>query len=183
MDKIETWKGVRGYEGLYEVSDLGRVRSLGRTVPSKNGSTQRKKKRILTQEINADGYCRIRLIDACGKSKHYQVHRLVLETFTGPSTKQVNHKNEIKADNRLQNLEYCTPKENCNYGMRNKKISEKLMGVHSRGVVQMSKSGDVIRSFSSRTEAERETGVDAVNIGRCCSGLRSSAGGYLWRNK
>lgn len=135
----ETWKDVKGFEGLYEVSDLGRIRSLGRVVPSKNGSTQKKRVRILTQEVTVDGYCRIRLYDKNGKSWHYQVHRIVMEAFVGHSDLQVNHKNEIKSDNRVVNLEYLTPKANCNYGKRNEKISEKMIGVNSRGVVQMKK--------------------------------------------
>lgn len=179
----ETWKDVKGFEGLYEVSDLGRIRSLGRVVPSKNGSTQKKRVRILTQEVTVDGYCRIRLYDKNGKSWHYQVHRIVMEAFVGHSDLQVNHKNEIKSDNRVVNLEYLTPKANCNYGKRNEKISEKMIGVNSRGVVQMKKDGGIITTFPSRMDAAEKTKVNATNIGRCCAGLRKSAGGFLWRNE
>ena len=179
----ETWKDVRGYEGLYEVSDLGRIRSLGRTVPSKNGSTQRKRVRILVQEINMNGYCRVRLFDKDGHARHCQVHRLVLEAFSGPSDLQVNHINEIKTDNRLTNLEYCTPKENCNHGKRNQTISQKRKGNYYRGVVQMTLEGEEVGTYSSRIEAARQTGIRPVTIGLCCEGTVKSAGGYLWRNK
>ena len=124
----ETWKDIQGYEGLYQVSNLGRIRSLDRIVNAKNGSKQTKKSRILVQEITIHGYCRVRLFDCDGKAKHYAVHRLVLSAFNGDSDLPVNHINEIKTDNRLVNLEYCTAKENCNHGTRNKRISEAREG-------------------------------------------------------
>ena len=124
----ETWKDVQDYEGLYQVSDLGRIRSLGRIANAKNGSKQTKKSRILVQEITIHGYCRVRLFDCDGKAKHYAVHRLVLSAFNGASNLPVNHINEIKTDNRLVNLEYCTAKENCNHGTRNERISKAREG-------------------------------------------------------
>lgn len=124
----ETWKDIQGYEGLYQVSNLGRIRSLDRIVNSKNGSKQTKKSRILVQEITIHGYCRVRLFDCDGNAKHYAVHRLVLGAFAGASDLYVNHINEIKTDNRLINLEYCTAKENCNHGTRNMRISASKEG-------------------------------------------------------
>lgn len=177
----ETWKDVLGYAGLYQVSDLGRVRSLGRECNSKNGSKQRKKERILTQEITVHGYCRVRLFDAEGNAKHFAVHRLVINAFVGVLDCDVNHINEIKTDNRLVNLEYCTRKYNCNYGTRNKRISEKNDGINSRAVLQI-KDGIIVNRFNSRIEAEKQTGVDASHIGLVCAGKRKSAGGYEWRN-
>lgn len=178
----ETWKGVRGYAGLYEVSDLGRVRSLGRPCKAKNGSMQHKRARILTQEITVHGYCRVRLYDQEGAAKHFAVHRLVMEAFVGSSEQQVNHINEIKTDNRLVNLEYVSRAENCNHGTRNKRISAGTSGTHSKAVVQLDDNGSALRRFNSRTEAAAITGIDADNIGRCCEGSRKRAGGYRWRN-
>ena len=178
----ETWKEVGGYSGLYEVSNLGRVRSLGRPCNAKNGSIQRKRARILTQEITIHGYCRVRLYDLNGKAKHFAVHRLVMAAFVGESDLQVNHINEIKTDNRLHNLEYVTPAENCNHGTRNEKIRKGMAGSLAKGVAQLDDNGSVIRTFSSRLEAEEKTGISAVNIGRCCEGARNKAGGYKWRN-
>ena len=106
----ETWKDVIGYEGLYQVSDHGRVRSLGRECKQKGGAKQRKKARILVQEITVHGYCRVRLFDADGNAKHYAVHRLVMSAFGRVSDEEINHINEIKTDNRFVNLEYCSKK-------------------------------------------------------------------------
>ena len=178
----EVWKDIRGYEGLYEVSDLGRVRSLGRTCNSKNGSKQQKRVKILVQEITVYGYCRVRLFNHDGKAKHFAVHRLVMAAFMGESDLQVNHKNEIKTDNRLVNLEYVTPCENSNYGTRNQRISKIVTGKHVKPVAQIGEDGAVMRVFSSRTDAERATGIEASKIGNCCSGTRQRAGGYKWRN-
>lgn len=179
---METWKDVEGYDGLYQVSDLGRVRSLGRTSNSKNGSTQKKRKRILVQEITIHGYCRVRLYDKDGNSKHYAVHRLVLETFRGKSELQINHINEIKTDNRVTNLEYCTAKENCNHGTRSEKISEAPLGKSAKKVVQLDKNNNVIAVYSSRVEAQEKTGILASSIGRVCNGNRKTTGGYYWRD-
>lgn len=173
----ETWKEVRGYEGLYEVSDLGRVRSLGRECNSKNNSRQRKKARILVQEVTIHGYCRVRLFDAEGKAKHWPVHRLVMREFAGDSNLQINHKNEIKTDNRLINLEYCTSKENCNYGTRNEKIGGYQNNIP---VKQMDTDGNTLREFYSITNAAKFIGLSTTSIKLCCDGKLKTAGGYKW---
>lgn len=178
----ETWKDVIGYVGLYQVSDLGRIRSLGRECNSKNGSKQRKKERILTQEVTIHGYCRVRLFDADGNAKHYAVHRLVMNAFVGILDEDINHINEIKTDNRLVNLEYCTHKYNCNHGTRNARISANSKGKNARRVIRLDKNGNTIKEYPSRIIAEQETGIDACNIGRACNGIRETAGGYKWRD-
>ena len=178
----ETWKDVLGYVGLYQVSDLGRIRSLDRECNSKNGSKQKKKGRILTQEVTIHGYCRVRLFDASGNAKHYAVHRLVMNAFVGILDEDINHINEIKTDNRLINLEYCTRKYNCNYGTRNNRISENSKGKNSRPVIQLDKNGNAIKEYPSRIVAEQETGIDARHIGCVCSGARKTAGGYKWKD-
>lgn len=178
----ETWKDVIGYAGLYQVSDLGRIRSLGRECRQKNGSKQWKKGRILIQEVTIHGYCRVRLFDADGNAKHFAVHRLVMNAFVGVLDEDINHINEIKTDNRLLNLEYCTREYNCNYGTRNSRISESNKGKNARPVIQLDENGNTIKEHPSRLDAERETGISAVNIGRVCGGTREKAGGYKWRN-
>ena len=178
----ETWKDVIGYAGLYQVSDLGRIRSLGRECNSKNGSKQRKKERILIQEVTIHGYCRVRLFDAEGRAKHYAVHRLVMNAFVGVIDEEINHINEIKTDNRLCNLEYCTHAYNCNHGTRNVRIAENNKWNHVRPVMQIDRNNNVIATYPSRVIAEMETGIDARHIGSVCSGARKTAGGYKWRD-
>ena len=107
---------------------------------------------------------------------------MVMNTFVGVLDEDINHINEIKTDNRLSNLEYCTRKYNCNYGTRNARISEITKGTHTRSVIQMDKYGNSIKEYPSRTVAEQETGIDAGHIGSVCSGARKTAGGYKWRN-
>ena len=121
----EIWKDVKGYEGLYQVSNLGRVRSLDRTVNSgiKNNSNVLFKGRILKQYQKRNGYLQV-TFTVNSKRKYVGVHRLVAETFIpNPDNKsQVNHIDENKTNNNVYNLEWCTPKENCNFGTRNSKI-------------------------------------------------------------
>ena len=108
---MEIWKDILGYEGLYQVSNYGRVRSL------KYG-----KEKILKQQINTDGYLHIDLYKN-KKRKNYNVHRLVTIAFLeNPNNyPQVNHKDENKQNNHIDNLEWCDYKYNCNYGTRKNK--------------------------------------------------------------
>lgn len=176
---METWKDIRGYEGIYQISDLGRIRSLG---------TREKKARILLQEITIHGYCRVRLYNAQGEAKHWAVHRLVVSHFIGDcGNLQVNHKNEIKTDNRVENLELVTPGENCNHGTRNQRIAEILYNsekLKRTPVVQCDlKTGAPIKAYPSMLQAERETGIHNGTIRGCLIGKNKSAGGYAWRMK
>lgn len=184
---METWKDIRGYEGLYQVSNLGRIRSLGRVCNAKYNSTSKKRERILTQEITVFGYCRVRLFDLEGKSKHYATHRIVAQEFIGNiDGYEINHKNEIKTDNRVENLEIVTSKQNCNYGTRNKRLSEKNTAnkaLWCKGVIQKDKDGNVIAEYESRLEAERKTGISNSSISKTCNGKKRTANGFIWENK
>ena len=191
----EIWKEIEGYDGLYEVSNLGRIRSLGRLCKQKSNSLQAKRARIMTQEITRKGYCRVRLYDSNGKATHKQVHRLVFEAFCEKlGDRQVNHKNEITSDNRIWNLEACDAKYNCNYGTRNQKLSEKMTGKHhtdatrkrlqeiqANPIEQVTLDGVVIATYISCGEASRKTGISSTNIERCVSGKYKTACGYVWR--
>ena len=161
------WKEISGYDGLYEVSDTGLVRSL------KFGKT-----RILKPRKRRDGYLSVML---CKDSKYkiMFVHRLVASAFipNPQNLDTVNHKNEDKHNNNISNLEWMTLADNQNYGTRNKRIAE----AHSKQVQQLDKkTGELLATFPSIQEAERQTGIADSNICSCCRGKLKSAGGYRW---
>ena len=110
---IEEWRPIEGYEGLYEVSSYGRVRSLDKYVKSGYGSYRLRKGKILSPGIRPDGYLVVSL-----QYKMFRVHRLVAQAFilNPDNLPQVNHKDENKANNRVDNLEWCDSKYNNNYG-------------------------------------------------------------------
>lgn len=163
--KREFFLPVEGYEGLYEVSDLGRVRSL------KYGE-----KRFLKPDVTKKGYLRVSLCKG-GKQKWFKVHRLVAQAFVPNIFKlnEVNHINENKKDNRAENLMWCDTKENCNWGTRNKRISKPIL--------QFSKTGELIREWKSAIEVKRVLGFCQSSISKCCSGKLKSAYGFIWEYK
>lgn len=116
---VEEWRPVKGFEGLYEVSSLGRVRSLDRLIVRSDGQSYIKHGQILTltPNIGRRGYLRVALSKGHKQYKHFEVHRLVALHFVDGYQPGlvVNHKNEIKTDNRADNLEWCTYKYNLNY--------------------------------------------------------------------
>ena len=117
----EEWRDIKGYEGYYQVSNYGRVRSLDRVID--NRIIKGKLKCIKYSKL---GYCIVSLYKN-GTPKFYLIHRLVAEAFIPNINNfpQINHKNEIKADNRVENLEWCDSSYNINYGKRNKIVTEK----------------------------------------------------------
>lgn len=112
----EIWKPVIGYEGIYEVSSKGRVKSLARTVIKSNGTPQKCKERILSAGLNSSGYAMVRLCKE-RKAKTYGVHLLVAEAFLGHKpcgyTMVIDHINEVSSDNNLSNLRVIPQRENC----------------------------------------------------------------------
>ena len=114
--KKEYWKPIVGYENLYEVSNLGRIRSFDRWVKSKNGSIRICRGRILKPYTNKDGYLYV-VLSKNNKHKTYKVHRLVAQAFLDNPNNlpQVNHKDENPLNNNVNNLEWCNSKYNCNF--------------------------------------------------------------------
>ena len=178
----EVWKDIPNYEGLYEVSNCGIVRSLNYNHTGKT--------KVMKALKNRNGYLRVNLWKD-GKRKAHLVHRLVWEAFRGaiPAGLQINHLDERKDNNWLDNLEVCTHKENINHGTRNERVAKALIGknvnnpsqskpVHQIDIV----SGEILNTYSSCMEAQRQTGIHQTEIVQCCKGKRyKSAGGFKWR--
>lgn len=166
-DVSETWVDIVGYEGLYSISNLGRV-----------ASHQWGKYRILRQRTGARGYLRVNL-SKDGILKTFKVHRLVAEHFlpNPGGLIEINHKDEDKSNNRFDNLEWCTRSYNVNYGTR---ISKQRVSV-IKPVVQYNRTGQVIALYDSLTQASRAVGISVQYIAACCKRKYPHAGGFIWR--
>ena len=185
----EIWRPIIGYEGLYEVSNMGRFRKLGN-----NGDI-----RYLKATKNNFGYYTIGLWKD-KKVRQFRISRLIAETFIpNPENKPyVDHIDTNKANNNVCNLRWVTPAENSNNNIsrehmvnswkceeRRKKQREiNFGGRHPRAktVYQLAEDGTVIKVFSTASEAARELGCKSQNIVKCCTGERLRAGGYRWRH-
>lgn len=183
----ETWKAVKGYEGLYEVSNFGNVRSVTRVIRfERRGS-------IATQVIegkplkpgNSKGYKNVVLCNKDGK-KTKGVHRLVAEAFIdNPLDKpEVNHIDENPSNNTVENLEWVTHVENSRHGTRGQRIAEANTGnpLTSRQIFQYSLTGELVGTYASPRVAEIETGISRASIS---SALHTSKThrlkGYIWK--
>ena len=183
MDNLEkeTWKDIPNYEGIYQASNLGKIKSLERI----DALGHRLKEKILKPGITHKGYYRVAL---CKNSirKFFYVHRLVWEAFNGtiPEGLQVNHISERKSENRLSNLNLMTPKENSNWGTRiERQVKKRINGKCSKTVLQFTLDNILVKEFPSIRQAERETGFSHQNIVNCCKGRYEQAYGYKWQYK
>ena len=164
----EIWKDVLGYEGLYEVSNLGNIRSLNY---NRKGYVQN-----LLQHKNNTGYLTV-MLTLHGKQKRLLVHRLVAEAFipNPHGLPCVNHLDESFTNNRANNLEWCTQRYNLGYGTR--RVRE--IATKTKAVEQL-KDGVVVKRWSGAAEAER-AGFSRQCIYYCCTGKQPQHRGYEWR--
>ena len=163
----EIWKLIANFAG-YEVNNIGRIRSY-----------RRGKVRYLHLVEAKDHYLRAQLYVG-KKIKHsIAVSRLVAIAFIPNPLKleQVNHINENVKDNRVENLEWCSPKYNSNYGTRAKRIADKL----SKSVLQYARDGTFIRRFNSASEAAREIKTTATSISAVCRGVHYTHKNFVWK--
>lgn len=183
----EIWKAVPGYEGLYELSNMGRVRSLDRIVRASGVSKRRAFGRVLNPYTNKLRYQYVAL-SKDGKSKTLSVHRLVANVFVpNPNNYSIiNHKDENPSNNRADNLEWCTQMYNVHYGTGMERGDAKSN--HGRMAVdKLDLNGNYICSYRSISEAAEAVGVRKQCICACLKGTNSigrrclSAGGYKWR--
>lgn len=179
----QCWRDIEGYEGKYQVSNTGRVRSL-----NYNGTGKTK---VLKPCISNMGYKLISLWKN-GKGKSYLVHRLVAQAFLpNPNNyPMINHIDENKANNQVSNLEWCTNKYNINYGTRNERASNSMKGKYkgknnpsAKPVLMFTLDGEFIRRFECVTDANEYLGKDRdnTNISMCARGKNKTAWGYIWK--
>lgn len=163
----EEWRDVVGYEGLYQVSSEGRIKSL-----------KWNKERILKPGIDRYGYLLVTLY-AGGKRKKLKVHRLVCQAFhDNPDNKPcVNHIDENKTNNAANNLEWCTYEENNNHGTRNARSAE----TKSKPVAQYALDGELIKIWVSAREAQKQAGFSYKHISNVATGKHKTHKGFIWR--
>ena len=182
----EVWKDVSGYEGVYQISNTGRVKSLKRIIIGRWDSRQLLNERIL-KPSTFRGYKRVLLL----KNKirtNFIVHRLVAIAFIGNPEKksQVNHKNGIKNDNSVSNLEWCTPSENTKHAYDLGLAKPPLKGVYGKNnplsipIKQLSKVGVFIKLHYGINQAGRDLCIDVSTIVNALKGNRKTAGGFKW---
>lgn len=166
---VEIWRTIQDYP-LYEVSNLGRIRS--------NNLRRHSLPLIMHPYPDKDGHMKVRL-SKDGEVHNFFVHRLVATAFIpNPDNRPVvNHKDENPANNHVENLEWCTERENTIYKQMPVRRAKKLR----RAIVQMDSGGKVLRIWESRAAIEAETGFKGSNITRVCQGTRKQAHGFKWR--
>ena len=181
-DMEEIWKPIKGYEGLYEVSNLGRVKRLpysiiGKGIRNFNGG-------VLKGSIARNGYVRVTLTKNA-VNKFYHVHRLVAETFIENPEKLplINHIDENRTNNRVDNLEWCTYHYNNTYRDARKRFAATYSTNHTYPVKMYSLDGELIKTFPSVREASKAMGVTITTIGRAISKTRKTAAGFVWERE
>lgn len=187
----EIWKDIKGYEGMYQISSFGRVKSLERVVEylyNGNKKTKRIKEQILKPQQIKKGYLVVGL-SKNNKHTHALISRLVAEAFIpNPENKpQVDHINTDVTDNRVENLRWCTQQENTDNPISKAKhrdyYSKHVGNKHhcAKRYIQLTKEGELIRVWDSAVDAHNAIGVNPTHIGACCTGKRKTAGGSKWK--
>ncbi len=172
---MEIWKDIDGYNGRYQISSCGRLKSFAQ---------DRVRGKIKTGHTTAKGYKSVLLYDGCGKKRWCPVHRLVAEAFLSNPERlpQVNHKDENKANNHVSNLEWCTAAYNVSYGTRTTRAAaaNRCCDVTSKSVKSIDANGKAV-TYASIGEAERITGLSHSNIVRTLKGRSHTCGGFKWQ--
>lgn len=163
----EEWKDIPGYEGYYQVSNLGRVKSLPRTGTIKQ-------ERIIKPGKDKYGYLRI-ILHKNGFKKYVTIHKLVAQAFIDnpKNLSEVDHIDGNKLNNNVENLRYCTRSQNINNPNTLKNLCKKVM--------QINKSNELINIYKSTRDAERQLGIHHNSIARCCNLKQQTAGGFYWK--
>lgn len=175
----EIWKDIEGYEGLYQVSNIGNVKSMnyGRT----------RKEKLLNLNLDGRGYYYVVLCKD-GIHKNKTIHRLVAMAFIpNPDNKrEIDHIDTVRTNNNVENLQWATRKENSNNPISRRKNSASKIGTfgilngRSIPLLQYSKTGEFIAKFAGAREAARAIGADPSSITKTCKRKRPTAGGFIW---
>jgi hypothetical protein len=188
MNMTENWKKIEGYD-YYEISDTGTIRSLEKQVYRSRFPTGRyiKKARILKAGLNTHGYPQIALTGNNGKRNWFQIHRLVATCFmtNTENKKTIKHKNGIKTDNRVENLEWMSQRENLLHSFRVLGRKPSKTGLGKTGAKNV-KSKPVLcitngKVYEGLSEAGRELNININNISAVCKGKRSHTCGYQFK--
>jgi hypothetical protein len=185
----EVWADISGYDGFYKVSNLGNIKSLQRYVKCKDGSVRLFQEKILSGGKAGRGYLLVTLFKGAKKRMEY-VHRLVAEAFI-PNVNnypQINHKNGIKTDNRVENLEWCNNSMNMKHAFKTglaKTTIYQVIEKNKKKVIQLTKDGKFVSEYNSVIDAAKENNFNFSNIARCCRNCYGSKSykGYIWRYK
>lgn len=174
--KKEIWKDIPNYEGLYQVSNFGNIKTVNRSNKDKIGRKHTIKETICKPSIDTSGYMQV-VLTKNKKRKSYKVHRLVAMVFipNHNNLPQINHKDENKLNNNVENLEWCTHEYNCQYGTRSYRCT-----IHRNHKVKQILNGKAINEYSSLKEASSKTNIKYQSISSCCRNLQKTAGGYEW---
>lgn len=176
----EIWKDIPGYEGVYQVSTFGNVDSLN------YNHTGKRARRI--PRTGRGGYLYLNL-HKNGKTKTMKIHRLVALAFlpNNENLPQINHKDENKANNRVENLEWCDSSYNNKYGSRPRKVLDAYRRngscVAERPVIKIDKFGTIIDEYISISDAARQEGVRRETLRDCVLGRSKTCHGFIWKYK
>lgn len=178
--EFEEWRPVVGFEGLYEVSNKGRVKSLACIRRTTNGGLKKTLPKILTPAISRCGYNQYCLHYYNGSKKNMRGNRLVAMAFipNPDNLPYVNHKDENKLNDEVENLEWCTPKYNVNYGTA--KIRASFNNGHNKSVCQYDMDGNFINRFYNIHQAAKSVNGQHTTIVQCCRHQTLSYKSYIW---
>lgn len=195
----EEWRNVAGYEDLYQVSNLGRIKSLMREIRRGSG-IWRKPNKILKPQLNGRGYHHVSLFGTDSKHQIKCIHQIVAEAFIENPDKYncIDHINTDKKDNRASNLRWCNYKMNMNNPITKEKVDEIRASIcrqdwyidkqrfsqkQSKKVLQYDLKGTFIKEWRTISEAAREYNISVQSISRCCNGYVKTSMNYIWKFK